>query len=87
MDIYRMQKEAEDRYGQPEERQRFLMIGKFGVKEAKWLDAYFGMFQMEGQDPGTMTMVKQIADLPIEYFWCVEDADSDTGDPAKQAKS
>jgi len=49
----------------------FDLCGPFGRKKAKWLDAYFGMFCLEG-DKGFMT-VKSV----MPYGVWAENFDSD----------
>lgn len=44
----------------------FLLCGPKGKMKAKWLDAYFGMFQIEGSDG--FVMVQQFAFNPD--VWC-----------------
>lgn len=44
----------------------FDLCGPKGKLKAKWLDAYFGMFQIEGSDG--FVMVKQFAFTPD--VWC-----------------
>lgn len=41
----------------------FTLNGSSGSLKCKWLDAYFGMFQIEGQDG--FVMVSALEDLPL----------------------
>lgn len=58
MDIYRAQKIAEDRAVDPEWDKSFRLVGLGGEIKCKWLDPYFGIFQIEGD--GGLVMVKQV---------------------------
>lgn len=70
MDIYRMQKEAEDRMTDNRP-MLFTIVGPLGEKNAEWLDPYFGMFTIDGMPKGSMVMVKQFANVfpPLDFVW------------------
>ncbi len=58
MDIYRAQRIAEDRATDPSWNKSFVLLGANGIVECEWLDPYFGLFQIKGQEGFVMT--KQI---------------------------
>ena len=62
MDIYRCQAKAKD-IGF--DSATFDLVGPSGRLKCKWLDAYFGMFEVEGEE-GFIT-VNQIADADDVY--------------------
>lgn len=41
----------------------FLLVGPFGLKKARWLDAYFGMLTFDGLADDKMVMTSQLADM------------------------
>lgn len=74
MDMLRLQDQAKDRGFDSAE---FFISAPKGVFEAKWLDAYFGLFTIPAVSDGFM-MEKQ---LPpgCEGFWTKEEADEHQG--------
>ena len=42
----------------------FLLVGPFGIKEAKWLDAYFGFLTFGGLGEGKFASTEQLKDVP-----------------------
>lgn len=77
MDIYRMQNEAKDRDG---DQLKFKIIGPLGEKQAKWLDPWFGFLTLEGQDPKTFTMMKDLADIPLlDFVWAEAEPSKEMG--------
>lgn len=56
MNLYQAQRHAEDNGHDSEE---FTAFFPTGPRRCKWLDAYFGMFTIEGFDDG-FVMVRQI---------------------------
>jgi len=42
----------------------FYLVGPFGIKQAKWLDAYFGFLTFDGLGDGKMASTQSIAELP-----------------------
>lgn len=58
MDIYRAEKIAQDKMLNAtggEWDKSFVLVGPTGVLECEWLDPYFGMFQVKGQEGFVMT--------------------------------
>jgi hypothetical protein len=41
----------------------FLLVGPFGIKEAKWLDAYFGFLTFDGLPEGKMANTSQLEEV------------------------
>ncbi len=68
MDIYRMEREAQDRMTErlPLD---FVMIGPLGSVNATWLDPFFGFITIDGHDGFFMT--KQFANAfpPVDCVW------------------
>lgn len=58
MDIYRAERLAQDMAVNRDWDKSFLLVGPNGPVECEWLDPYFGMFQIKGEEGFVMT--KQI---------------------------
>lgn len=71
-DILRIQDEAQDRGFDSAE---FFISAPKGVFSAKWLDAYFGFFRIDGiNHDGTFSSVQDIKP-PTEAFWELDEAE------------
>ena len=56
MDIYRAEREAQDRmHKNPKWDKSFVLVGPGGVMECEWLDPYFGLFQIKGHEGAAMS--------------------------------
>ncbi len=42
----------------------FHLVGPFGIKDAKWLDAYFGFLTFDGLEAGKMASASQLEQIP-----------------------
>jgi hypothetical protein len=71
MDIYRMEREAQDRGFDSAE---FFLSAPKGVFPAKWRDAYFGMFEIPDLTGDGFIMSKQLP-KGFEVFWTREEAE------------